>query len=81
MEKDRTVICKIISNMLDNPDKSGIYPTSTCYTSLELYIEQVRIEALGWALADACIFLDQGRDPRTENVPGILKRALEDLSK
>ena len=46
-DKDRTKICQIISDMLDNPDEYGIYPTSTAYTRLEHYIEQQRIEAIG----------------------------------
>ena len=51
MDKDRTAICKIMSDMLDNPDSSGIYPTSTAYTRLEHYIESVRAEAIGWTHA------------------------------
>ena len=46
MNKDREAICKIISKMLDNPDKSGIYPTSTAYTELEHYIESVRSDEI-----------------------------------
>ena len=80
MDKDRTAICKIISNMLDNPDKHGIYPTSTAYTRLEHYIEGVRAEALGWAHADACCTLDIGGDPRLTEVPEMLDRARKDLA-
>lgn len=47
MDKDRTEICRIISEMLDNPDKCGIYPTSTAYTKLEHYVEEVRASAIG----------------------------------
>jgi len=79
MDKDRTAICKIISDMLDNPDESGIYPTSTCYTRLEHYIEGVRMEALGWCHADACMALDRGFDPRLTEVPDIIERASNDL--
>jgi len=81
MKKDRTVICKIISNMLDSPDKSGLYSTSTCYTQLEHYIERVRAETIGWCHADACITLDRGNDPRLTEVPNILERARVDLGK
>ena len=79
MDKDRTAICNIISDMLDNPDKHGIYPTSTAYTRLEHYIEGVRTEAIGWTHADACVALDKGKDPRLTNVPSILERAKKDL--
>ena len=81
MDKDRTEICKIMSDMLDNPDEHGIYPTSTAYTRLEHYIEGVRAEAIGWASADACTALDKGEDPRVTNVPGMLERARVDLNR
>ncbi len=80
MDKDRTEICKIISEMLDSPDKHGIYSTSTAYTKLEHYIEQERIMAIGWTHAEACVTLDRGGDPRITNVPMILERAKRDLS-
>lgn len=44
MDRDREKICEIISDMLDAPDESGIYPTSTAYTRLEHYCEQIRYE-------------------------------------
>lgn len=81
MEIDRHNIYRIISDMLDNPDKSGIYPTSTCFTRLELYIEGVRAEALGYAHASACIMLDKGGDPRLTEVPLLLDSAKRDLNK
>ena len=80
MDKDRTVICKIVSKMLDNPDKHGLYPTGTAYTELEHYIEQQRAEAIGWTHADACTSLDRGDDPRIQNVPEMLQRAVVDLA-
>ena len=66
--------------MLDNPDEYGIYPTSTCYTELEHYVEQIRAEAIGWTHADACVTLDNGDDPRLTEVPEMLNRALIDLA-
>jgi hypothetical protein len=36
MDKDRTAICNIIGEMLDNPDGSGIYPTSRAFDKLEV---------------------------------------------
>ena len=80
MDKDRTEICKIISEMLDNPDKHGIYPTSTAYTKLELYIEGERAKAIGWTHANACSALDKGNDPRLQEVPDILDRARINLA-
>ena len=79
MDKDRRVICKIVSDMLDNPDESGIYPTSTAFARLEHYVEQQRHEAIGWAHAEACILLDRGIDPRVVAVPDLLERGLRDL--
>ena len=80
MDKDRTAICKIISDMLDEPDKHGIYHTSTAYTKLEHYIEGVRAEAIGWAHADACVAMDRHEDYRLKEVPEILERAKRDFN-
>lgn len=48
-----------------------------------LLIEQlehdVAAKVLGWALADVCIMLDQGRDPRREDITHILPRCFKDL--
>ena len=79
MDKDRKVICDIISEMLDNPNENDIYPTSTAFIKLEHYVEVVRTQALGWANADACVALDKGDDPRLWNVPDLLERARKDL--
>ncbi len=81
MDKDRTTICKIINKMMDNPNKIGIYPTSTAFTELEHYINGVRAEAIGWMHADACAMLDRGDDPRVAEVPDIYSRAMIDLAK
>jgi hypothetical protein len=35
----RGEVCKIISEMLDNPDEYGIYPTTRCYDKLESFIK------------------------------------------
>ena len=80
MKKDRTEICKIISDMLDNPDEHGIYLTSTAYTRLEAYVEQQRREALGWMQAECCTTLDRGEDPRLSEVPEVLERMVKDLA-
>jgi len=79
MNKDRTAICIIISDMLDNLDKHGIYPTSTAFTRLEHYIEQERAQAIEWTHAEACTTLDSGIDPRLLNVPDMYARARADL--
>jgi hypothetical protein len=79
MDKDRTEICRIISEMLDNPRECEIYPTSKAYDELEKYIEGIRIEALGWAYADAYTVLDNGQDYRKVEIPSIIERATKDL--
>jgi len=85
MDRDRTEICNIISEMLDNPDKHGIYPTSIAYEKLEGYVEAERVKAIGWMYAAVCIDLDKtgviDGDLRGKNVPDILDRAKEDLAK
>lgn len=37
-EEIRTEICAAISEMLDNPDRIGIYPTTRCFNRLEQFI-------------------------------------------
>ena len=39
---DRAVICEIISEMLDNPDEHGTYPTTRAFDKLEEYIKFIR---------------------------------------
>jgi len=80
MDKDRTAICNIISEMLDNPDEHGIYPTTTAFGKLETYIDGVRAEAIGWAHADACVDLDKDKDPRLKECSEMLERAQKDLA-
>ena len=79
MEKDRIEICKIMSEMLDNPNDVGIYPTSDAYNALETYIESVRMKAIGWTHADACIHMDKDINYRKIEIPEILERAKIDL--
>ena len=81
MDKDRTEICKIISDMLDNPDKHGYPASSTAFTRLEHYVEQERVRAIGWTHAECCVTLDKGDDPRLIEIPEMLDRAKEELGK
>jgi hypothetical protein len=39
--KFRGDICNLISWMLDNPDKTGIYPTSKCFDEFEILIGKI----------------------------------------
>jgi hypothetical protein len=79
MDKDRTEICRIVSDMLDNPDEHGIYPTGKAYNALEALVHGARCEGIGWAHADACASLDAGEDPRKTDCAEQLKRAEHDL--
>jgi len=80
MEKDRTAICNIIGEMLDNPDEVGIYPTTKACDALETLVNDERVIAIGWTHADACVDLDQGNDPRKKEISSMLDRALVDLN-
>ncbi len=77
--KDREEICKIISEMLDHPDKYGIYPTGKCYNELEELIQKVRVQALGYAWSVACGHLDADKDPRDLEIPIVIDVALKQL--
>jgi len=80
IERDRTAICNIISEMLDGPVWKIPKRVNAAYTRLEQYVEGERARAIGWAHADACITLDRGDDPRSSNVPEMLTRAQVDLA-
>jgi len=80
MDKDRTAICTIISDMFEDVDENGIYPTTRAFGRLKTYIEGVRAEAIGWTHADMCVALDKGEDPRLKECPEMLERAQKDLS-
>jgi len=81
MNRDRTAICAIISQMLDNPDEQGIYPTTRTFDELEALVHDERISALGWASAYFCTMLDAGKDLRQDVVPDMLSQALIDLGR
>lgn len=36
-------------------------------------------EAIGWAYADCCASLDNGKDPRKTDMADVIKRAKKDL--
>jgi len=80
MEIDRKAIAKIISKMLDNPSEVGVSPTTTAFNEIEQYIERARAEAIGWAHADCCVALDNGFDPRQQEISEMLSRAEHDLN-
>ena len=80
MEKDRAKICDTVSEMLDNPDKYGIYPTTEAYRALEEYVEETRVQAIAWTYTHICTRLDADNDPRTMLVPDMLAEAMKDLS-
>lgn len=79
MDKDRIVICNIISKMLDNLNEHGIYNATKVYDELEAYIHNQRLQAIGWTHADCCIDLDENRDPRKKDIPEMIERAKTDL--
>jgi hypothetical protein len=41
----RSAIVYRISNMLDHPDRRGIYPTTECYDGLEKDLRKIAVEA------------------------------------
>lgn len=77
----RTKICQLMSAMLDNPDKYGIYPTSEFMSKMEDFVLEIRHEAMGWTWAEACRQLDKDKDPRDCEQGDLIARAKEDLSK
>lgn len=78
----RGEICKIISKMLDNPDKYGIYPTTICYDELETLIKEVEEETRGDVLnklhAMVCdLTTDKGKDLAKEDCLELIRYQIE----
>lgn len=80
IKQDRNEVFEIISEMLDNPDEFGIYPTTKCFQDLEDLLQKVRFQAVGYAWAEACSQLDNGLDPRKYNQGLLLENATKDLN-
>lgn len=75
----RKEICEIISTMLDNPDRVGIYPTSTAYTALELLVQERVMQVAGFVWTEACCLLDEGEDPRTHEIPALIEKVVAEF--
>jgi len=80
MNNDRTAICEIISEMLDNPTDDGIFHTTVAYDKLEALLQETRFMAIGWAHADVRSDLDAGLDPRQNDIADIIARAKIDFA-
>lgn len=80
IDKDRANVHRAVSEMLENPDECGIYPTGKAYDELIALIQSARHEGLGWMHAELCSRLDKGEDPRTVEVPELLEAANYDLA-
>jgi len=78
-ERFRSEICKLMSEMLDNPDKYGIYPTAKFMSRMEDFVLKIRHETLGWAWAKACGLLDAEIDPRQYDQANLIPDASVDL--
>ena len=80
VSQDRSAICDIISEMLDDPRDGGIYRTTRAYNKLESLLKCARAQAAGWTWTEACMQLDRGDDPRQYEIPALLPRIEHDLN-
>ena len=80
VSQDRSAICDIISEMLDEPSDGGIYRTTRAYNKMEALLQAARAQAAGWTWAEACTQLDRGDDPRQYEIPHLLSRIEHDLN-
>lgn len=78
--QDRSDIHNIIKWMFANDNEQGIFPTTETYNKFEELLKKVRIEALGWTWAEACVQLDKGEDPRKYEQPQLISRIERDLN-
>ena len=79
MKSDREKIVNIITDMIEDVDEYGIFPTTKAYDKLEMFIAEQRMLTMGWTIADACITLDNGEDPRKIEISGKVPRMYKDL--
>jgi len=61
--------------------KDGVVIDECVLNEIEQLIAHRELNALGWAYADACHAIDNGKDYRHEDASGILARFTEDMSK
>jgi len=81
---------RIISEMLDNPDECGIYPTTKCFAQLDALFnkqEQKEIKHIcgakgfGMSLEDICPACEQKQEPTMSAEEGLYyKEAYQSLS-
>lgn len=77
---DRERVHKIVNEMLDNPDRSGVYATTECYDQLEKLMIDVRRTAIEWTWQQACQQYTQGRDPQLTPIRELFEKAAADLN-
>lgn len=80
MERDRIKIKEIVKELLDIADFLDREEELKIVENLEAYIEQERIQAIGWMHAEACTTADRGEDIRETECSGMLERAQSDLN-
>lgn len=78
--QDRSNVHKIIEEMLDNPDENGIYQTTRAFNKLEELLNTVRLEAVGWTWATACLVVDDGLDIRKYSQSKLIEQVTKDLN-
>jgi len=78
--QDRSNVHGIIEEMLETPDEHRIYQTTRAFNKLERLIDTARMEAVGWAWAEACVQLDRKENPREYEMGQLITRASTDLN-
>lgn len=74
-QHDRNMIQRILL------DLAGSSNQSLACTQLELYVQDQRVQTLGWAYTQFCVSLDEGVDPRTTPVTGLIENMRKDFDK
>jgi len=74
----KTERTRIISEMLDNPDGHGIYPTTKCFEELDNLFEQIRSEEQAKTRGTAVEFAVDMISPFTTDYKEILTKLYND---
>lgn len=78
---DRRILYTILTRLLDTIE---VYPATPfldrTLAQMDAHCQTVRMQAVGWAWAEACRLLDEGKDPRTTDMATLAQRAPKELN-
>lgn len=78
--KDRKTIVAILKAYSQDPSNDTNAKVTVLINSFQNLIMHTRGEAFGWMHAYVCASLDEGKDPRSVEVPTIIEAGMAELT-